>query len=123
MKPKFCSCSSLEPDACKGAHLFQRAGGCTCACHKAEGRHPREVRAYLIERLGARATFLPTDFADTPVGVVAFTLKDERSEILVEYEPRRGFGLTLVGWCEDEDRTYDIDNVVSKITYWLDGRI
>ena len=76
-----------------------------------------------MEKLGERTTFLPTDFSDNPVGPAAFTLKDNRSEIVVEYEPGEGFGLTLVGWCEDEDRTYNVDQVVSKVTYWLDGYI
>ncbi len=125
MKPKFCTCSSREPDGCKVG--LKLGGPCVCACHGAERRPPVEVRADLMERLKGRVKFVPTDIASDPNALVAFTLQDEvgqhKSEIVVEYQAGEGFGLTLVGWCEDEDRTYKIDNLVKKIEYWLDGYI
>lgn len=120
MKPHWCGCKTRDAEAC--AQKFT-SGPCPCACHKAERRHPRDVRSYLLQKLATRVEFVPTDMAENPTGPVAFTLKDAKSEIIVEYEPGEGFGLTLVGWCEDEDRTYRIDDVVAKVTYWLDGYI
>lgn len=122
MKPKWCSCKAHDAEACPGPSVL---GGppCICGCHKAERRSPLDVRFDLLQRLGERVRFLPTDISDDPHASVAFTIKDGRSEIIIEYEPGEGFGLTLVGWGEDEDRTYGFESLISKINYWLDGYI
>lgn len=129
MKPKFCSCSHSDVELCRGV---LGAVPCFCACHKAERRPVAEVEADLRERLAGMGT-LSVDRAENPVGPTFFTLKGPRSthghedeaeqEVIIEYEPGEGFGLTLVGWGEDEDRTHKIEDVASKIRYWADGYI
>jgi len=100
-------------------------GGCSCACHTAEKRTVEEVEAELRARLTRGK--LTCDRAAEPQGPSFFILKYDgepgrnASEIVIEYEPSVGFGLTLVGWYEDRDRTYAIDSVVKKVEYWLDG--
>jgi hypothetical protein len=95
---------------------------CFCACHKADRRPVSEIEADLREGLKGLAT-VRTDRAENPQGPSFFMVTSPNSEIVVEYEPKEGFGLTLVGFVEDEDRSYQIGFVLKKIIYWLEGNV
>jgi hypothetical protein len=80
----------------------------------------REVQTEITKTLGDRVTCIGDGSVMTVKGI---SEEGQPSEIKIEYVPGEGFGMELVGWEKDADRTYRTENVVKKALFWLGGNL